>query len=366
MFTALRCFRQAVRTIPQATRTIPQAIRTSHQARIPRAGLLPRTGSLRQCRFASYQRFNPGNQKYSNFRPIARAQYVFRNYQRAILITGAAGGTFYVINLEEVPVSHRRRFNFISPELEKQLLAGAGYEEILQQYRGKILPQDHPQTQMVVRVVQRLLPAAGDLAGHDWEVHVIDEPSEKNAFVMPGGKVFVFTGILPICKDENGLATVLGHEIAHNVAHHMAERFSRNIYILPAIFVTAYVLDTSAQLSSTLVSLFLSLPNGRTQESEADYIGLRMMAESCYDPQAAVDFWERMKKAEQGAPPQFLSTHPSNYNRIEAIQRWVPEAKQRFADSGCSTTSSYMNQFQNTLSRPIQASQPTNEEDDFF
>lgn len=329
-------------------------------------------------RFASYQRFGQKPQ-YSNFGPFARVQYIWRNYQTPILITGAGGGTFYVLNLEEVPVSHRRRFNCISPELEKKLLAGQGYEEILQEFRGKFLPDHHPYTQMVARVVQRLLPAAEGLAGDEFVIHVIDDPRQQNAFVMPGGKVFVFTGILPICEDENGLATVLGHEIAHNIAHHVSERISRSVYLVPLIFFTAFLFDISGQLSSTIVDLFLGLPNGRVQESEADHIGLFLMAASCYDPSAAVGFWERMKKAEKGAPPQFLSTHPSSYNRIHAIQQWLPEAQRRFADSGCSTTSLYMNDFKNALSRSpmdqvstnddfstLRSNQTSGKDDDFF
>lgn len=225
-----------------------------------------------QQRFASYnyQRFDQrgGKQSWSNFGPTARAQYLWRNYQTPILITGAAGGTVYVINLEEVPVTHRRRFNIISPETEKKIMAD-GYEQVLGEYRGKILPANHPYTQLVARVVKRLLPSTGGLAGDDWAVHVIDEPRERNAFVMPGGKVFVFSGILPIAEDEDGLAAVLGHEIAHNVAHHSAERLSRSGFLAVIAFFGAYLFDVSGAASQTVVNLLLSLPNSRTQEAEA-------------------------------------------------------------------------------------------------
>ena len=231
---------------------------------------------------------------------------------------------------------------------------------------------------MVTRVVRRLL-ASSQQSDEDWEVHVIDDPKNVNAFVSPGGKVFVFTGILPICQDETGLATVLGHEIAHTLARHTAERVSRSVLLLPIIFVTAYVFDVSGQLSSTIVNLLLSLPNSRTQESEADHIGLVMMAASCYDPDAAVNFWDRMDKAEKqrgGTPPQFLSTHPSSYNRIGAIRGWLTEAKQKYNESNCSITASRFQDFNNTVSstqmiRPgstIAASQPSSrsDDDDFF
>jgi predicted Zn-dependent protease len=261
-----------------------------------------------------------------------------------------------VFNLEEVPVTHRRRFNVIGPDTEKQLGA-QGYDEMLNELRGKILPANHQYTQMVARVVELLLPSTHGLSASDeWRVHVIDDPQQKNAFVMPGGKVFVFTGLLPIAKDEAGLAAVLGHEIAHNVAHHMAERISGSIFIALAALITAYLFDVSGQLSNGIANLFLGLPNSRTQEMEADHIGLLMMAESCYDPEAAVDLWARMQQAEQFAPPQFLSTHPTSYNRRELIKKWLPEAKQKYEEGNCGVVSRYTSDFKDAFkSQPAQS-----------
>jgi len=319
-----------------------------------------------------YRRFGEEEgQQYSNFGPIYRAQYIWRNYQPIILVAGAGGGTFYFLNLEEVPVTHRRRFNIISPATEKKIMSG-GYEEILQEFQGKILPSNHPYTQMVARVVERLLPSAGALTDDEWRVHVIDDPNQKNAFVMPGGKVFVFSGILPICRDEDGLAAVLGHEIAHNVAHHAAERLSRSGFVLVAAILTSYVFDVSGRFSQSIVDMFLSLPNSRTQEAEADHIGLLIMAQSCYDPEAAVGLWQRMAEAEKYAPPQFMSTHPSSYNRMDTIRGWLPEAKAKFEESGCSVTSGYARKFKEAFQSPIARRQltahppPRSADDDYF
>jgi metalloendopeptidase OMA1, mitochondrial len=251
---------------------------------------------------------------------------------------------FYAANQEQVPITHRRRFNVVSPETEKQL-SEQGYNEILQQFRGKILPENHQYTQLVARVVERLLPSVGDLAGDEWRVHVIDEPDQKNAFVIPGGKVFVFTGILPICQDENGLAAVLGHEIAHNVAHHVSERMSQNFITMAFAIVASLVFDISGGLANSLGSLLLSMPNSRAQEMEADHIGLLIMAQSCYDPHSAIGLWTRMAEAEKGAPPQFLSTHPTSYNRRELIRGWMPEAESKYSESECSLTSRYAQDF---------------------
>lgn len=253
---------------------------------------------------------------------------------------GAGGCAVYFYNLEQVPITGRVRFNIVSPEIEKWMVKGE-YSQLLQQLNGKILPAEHPHTRLVVNVVERLLPSVQGLAGGEWRVHVIDDPKQKNAFVMPGGKVFVFTGLLPICHDEEGLAVVLGHEIAHNVAHHAAEKISHSAFLLPLMFAVSALFDLTGGTVQGLTNLIFIFPNSRTQEAEADRIGLTMMAQSCYNPEAAIPFWERMKDAEEAARPQFLSTHPSEYNRVKAINEWLPGAKDKFRQGGCGLTSSY-------------------------
>lgn len=152
------------------------------------------------------------------------------------------------------------------------------------------------------------------------------------------GKVFVFTDILPICENDDGLATVLGHEIAHNVAHHAAEKMSSYFVASALIYALAFFFDISGNLSNILIQLGSALPNSRKQETEADFIGLRMMARACYDPDEAVQFWERMERAAQFEPPQLLSTHPSSHNRVQKLQEWLPEARDQREMSECSST----------------------------
>ncbi|CEL05194.1 Putative Peptidase family M48 [Aspergillus calidoustus] len=256
-----------------------------------------------------------------------------------VMIGGVVGG-FYVYNTETVEMTGRRRFNCVS--LNQELKMGQeSYHEVLQQSRGHILPESHPVTIMVNRVLRRLIPQA-PIHDADWKVHVIHDDNMKNAFVLPGGKVFVYTGILPICKDEDGLAAVLGHEIAHVVARHHAERMSNNFITMGVVFLTAFLFDVSGQIPGLLLNLMYSLPNSRVQEAEADNIGLMMMSKACFNPEAAVGLWERMHKAEQMAPPQFMSTHPSSYNRMEAIQGWLDKAHAVYEDSGCFSLGNYM------------------------
>jgi predicted Zn-dependent protease len=262
----------------------------------------------------------------------------------------------------------------LSPETEKQILGDAGYKDLLREHRGKILPENHPNTRLVKRVVERLLPAVGDLGTEtEWVVHVIDEPNEKNAFVIPGGKVFVFSGILPICQDENGVATVLGHEIAHNIAHHTAERISRSFFVFVVALAATALFDVSGTTSRYITDLVLSLPNGRTQEAEADHIGLLLMARSCFDPNAAIGFWQRMAQAQQFSPPQFLSTHPTNHNREEAIRGWLPQAITIYESSECGNPSAYVREFKRAFQGPqVSAGRPPlnqgkgNDDDDLW
>ena len=149
------------------------------------------------------------------------------------------------------------------------------------------------------------------------------------------GKVFVFTNILPICKNDDGVATVLGHEIAHNVAHHAAEKMS-SFYVLTSVAILlAALVGVDERITQILLQLGFEMPNGRKQEIEADFIGLQMMAEACYDPEEAVRFWDRMEKAAEYEPPQILSTHPSSHNRQGKLKEWLPQAEDKRQQSDC-------------------------------
>ncbi|PSN74112.1 hypothetical protein BS50DRAFT_642291 [Corynespora cassiicola Philippines] len=284
-----------------------------------------------------YKRFQ-GAQNFL-FRWAAKPTF----YRDVGIITAGAAGVF-VWNLEEVPISGRRRFNIVSAELEASL-GKSSVDEVKQQYQGRFLPEYDSRVIRVKKVLDRLIPFAEAAGLHDtnWEVNVIDSP-EQNAFVVPGGKVFVFTGLLHLCQNEDSIAAVLGHEIAHVVAHHTAERVSQS----PLIFlgmVMLWAVDVSFMTSNLLLQLFLSWPASRKQEAEADYIGLMMMAEGCYRPEAAMEFWRKMEQLGQRGPPQILSTHPSHHNREEKIREWLPKAYEKAELSDCHATRTYADQF---------------------
>ncbi|KAL9097383.1 MAG: hypothetical protein Q9165_000278 [Trypethelium subeluteriae] len=242
-------------------------------------------------------------------------------------------------------VSGRRRFNIISPDEEKSF-AQQQYRQIIQEYRGRILPNGNPTVRTVRHVMEQLLPAVG-MDELNWEVYVIDS-EEKNAFVIPGGKVFVFTGILPVANNESRLATVLAHEIAHTLAHHTAERLSSSLAVYMPLIWICNLLGIPDIVSQLGVDLVLTKPGSRTQEAEADYIGMMLMAQACFEPEAAVELWEAMEREERkrgGVPPQFLSTHPSSLNRIQHVKEWMAEARQKQAESDCSGTLGYAQEF---------------------
>lgn len=276
-----------------------------------------------------------------------------------IVVAMLGAVAFYMMNLQTVPVSGRSRFNCY-PTSTVESVSEQQYKRIIydvERQGGRFLSDWDQRTQMVKRVMRRLIPVSG-MEDSAWEVRVIDDPNQANAFVLPGGKVFVFSGIIPIARSEDGLAAVLGHEIAHNLAEHIGERMSGqigvNILLGSVVLLTALwggALLGTQLFGGTLLDLLFSRPMGRRQESEADYIGLMMMAEACYDPEAALTFWQRMEAHSQGSPPEWMSTHPSNHNRIEKIKEWLPKAMEKRYESDCQGTANWANMFRNAMSQ---------------
>jgi predicted Zn-dependent protease len=227
----------------------------------------------------------------------------------------------------------RKQLLLIPPSQEMSLgLSSFG------QLKKEVPISKDPRANDLLQRVGRRISAVADLPGAQWEF-VVFESKEANAFCLPGGKVGVYTGILPITKDEAGLATVIGHEVAHAAAHHGAERMSEALLIqgggslLGAAVSSA---DPKVQALSMAAyglgsQLGRELPHTRAQESEADHIGLRYMARAGYNPEEAVAFWQRFSAYNQqaggGGTVWFLRTHPDDGTRIEQLKKWMPEAK---------------------------------------
>jgi predicted Zn-dependent protease len=239
-----------------------------------------------------------------------------------------------------VPITGRQQLSLIP----SSTLMSMSYQQYGEFLKTNKLSTDKAGTDQVKRVGTRIQGAveryfqqsgqADQLQGYKWEFTLV-ESKEVNAWCMPGGKVVVYTGILPVAKDETGLAVVMGHEIAHAIAGHGSERMSQELLAqFGAVALSTSMSQQPEQTRQLWMSVYGAgaqygalLPYGRLQESEADRLGLIFMAMAGYDPHEAVNFWERMAKMKGGQqPPEFLSTHPSDATRIAEIKKLIPEA----------------------------------------
>jgi len=252
--------------------------------------------------------------------------------------------SFVIISCSTVALTGRNQLNII-PSSEMLAASFQQYNEFMHANKTS---SDANNTRMVKRVglniqnaVQRYFAAnnmTDRLAGYSWEFNLIESP-DINAWCMPGGKVVVYTGILPFTQNESVLAVVMGHEIAHAVADHGSERMSHVLLTQLGGMALSEALSSQPQLTSGLLlglygigaQVGVLLPYSRVQESEADRLGLIFMAIAGYDPSVAVSFWERMAAEKQGQEPiEFLSTHPSDRTRIDDIKTHLPEAMKYF------------------------------------
>jgi metalloendopeptidase OMA1, mitochondrial len=266
-----------------------------------------------------------------------RVKVVRHSLALFVFVVGAALGS----GCSTVPVTGRSQLNLMSPSQEMQL-GLTSFEETKKQVP---ISQDAAARALVQKVGQRIAAvAAADMPNAQWEF-VVFESKEANAFCLPGGKVGVYTGILPITKDEAGLAAVLGHEIAHAVARHGGERMSEAMVVQTGGSLLGIGLANSdprilaaAQLAYGLgTKVGAELPHSRAQESEADHIGLIYMARAGYDPEQAVKFWERFAAFNQqqgGETPWFLRTHPLDEVRIQKLKEWMPAARAQMPATG--------------------------------
>lgn len=243
-----------------------------------------------------------------------------------------------------VPVTERRQLSLI-PSDQILSLSFEQYNKFLSEHK---MVTGNSESRMVKEVGKRISRAVEDymrengkedlLQGYAWEFNLVED-KQVNAFCMPGGKVIIYTGILSVTQNETGLATVMGHEIAHAIARHGNERMSHGLAAQLGGMALSVALSSKPQQTQQLfmqayglgAQVGVLLPYSRLQESEADEIGLIFMAKAGYDPRKAVDFWQRMEEQSgSGAPPEFLSTHPSHESRIEDIKEHLPTAMEYY------------------------------------
>jgi len=233
-----------------------------------------------------------------------------------------------------VPISGRKAFNIVPMDLENSLGAQS-YAEMLSKEK---VSSDPKSNEIVTRVGQRIAAVANQ-PDYKWEFKVIDS-NVQNAFCLPGGKIAVYKGLLPVAKNEAGLATVMSHEVVHAIARHGGQRISANLGLvggMVALQATALKNNSNAQYIMAALGLGaqvgLMLPYGRSHETEADEVGQILMARAGYDPSESVHFWERFGETTKGAGaavPEFLSTHPSSGKRVESLKEQLPKAQSEY------------------------------------
>lgn len=243
-----------------------------------------------------------------------------------------------------VPVTGRKQLNLV-PDFMIRELSFSQYDSVVNYSRT--LSQYDERAQMVTRVGLRIQKAVEtymhenkigkELKNFKWAFNTIDE-NVVNAWCMPGGKVVVYTGLLPVTQSEEGLAVVMGHEIAHAIARHGNERMSEGLLVNFGGLVLQEALKNKKQETQLLFlalymvgsNLAFSLPNSRMQESEADKLGLIFASMAGYNPDEAIPFWQRMSALNKTKTPEFLSTHPSDETRIRKLTALIPEIKEKY------------------------------------
>ena len=262
-----------------------------------------------------------------------------RSHSVRLILLATLAVVVLVAACATVPVTGRRQLSLI-PASQMHSMSYQQYGEVIQ---SSTLSSDAEKTAMVKRVgariqdaVERYMAERGlsdHLAGYAWEFNLI-ESDQVNAWCMPGGKVAFYTGILPVCGDETGIAVVMGHEIAHAIAEHGGERMSQGLLTQLGGMALSEALSSKPEQTRQLWMTAFAvgaqygamLPYSRLHESEADHMGLIFMAMAGYDPREAPVFWQRMAAGGGQKPPEFLSTHPSDETRVRKLQEAMPEA----------------------------------------
>ena len=250
-----------------------------------------------------------------------------------------------LFNCQTVPVSERQQL-ILLPESYINKQGEIAYRQFLQ--KANVVSKNNPQNKELQTIAKNIEQAIHQYfilenkpdptKKYNWEINLVEE-EQVNAWAMPGGKITFYTKILEIAENENGIATIMAHEMAHVVGKHGNERMSQALLIDVATSVaqtaTGTTLQGGAKTAYNLLKTYgIFLPFGRKQEAESDYLGLVFMIIAGYDPDETIRLWKRMAahtKEKGGSPPEFMSTHPSSESRIENFKKWIPEVKARYS-----------------------------------
>ena len=263
---------------------------------------------------------------------------------------------FLIVGCAKAPITGRTQIMMVSPQQE-QALGFQAEREILKKEK---ISTDKALNERIRRIGMRIAKATG--LNLDWKFYVIEKPDVPNAFCLANGHVFVYTGILKYADNDAQLATVMAHEIGHAIAHHVAEQVSMAMVTNAAATAAAIAIQhnvrSSGEQAAYMAALGLGanlgvvLPYSRMMESEADHIGLMLMAKACYDPREAIKFWEKFAK-KGNEPISYFSTHPSSEQRIEQLKELMPQAMKIYRENGCENGPSPAPASPSPLGRPV-------------
>ena len=257
---------------------------------------------------------------------------VWRTWSKWLLLAGSVT----MLGCTKVPVTGRKQFNVI-PE---SVMIGIGRQQFAQTLKDSRVERKTDDATVLQNVGRRISKVA-NRPTYKWRYALIDEP-QVNAWCLPGGYIGFYTGILPVLKNESGMAFVMGHEVGHAVARHSGERLSQQLAVFGGLAGLSVYLDQGTELNKTQRAVLLGamgagatvgviLPFSRKHESEADAIGMMYMASAGYPPAESIRVWERMAETSKGASlPPFLSTHPSHERRQKELKEWLPQARKRY------------------------------------
>ncbi len=291
-----------------------------------------------------------GQGRYEQQQGAPRRRGLFGNVRWWILIAFAGYAAFSWFSSKEVDPYTGEDAHYGATPQEESELGTQAYQQVLGEAQAQraLLPADNQTSQQIRQIAQRLVARVPqvaadlatlhqqptpDLSSYQWDVNVI-QSDEANAFCLPGGKIAVYTGLIPVAKNADAMAVVMGHEIAHALQRHGAQRMAQQKLVqMGQVAAGVSGMDQSMMSAIGAATQYsIVLPYGRKHETQADEVGLMLAAAACFNPEEAIPLWERMSELGGGArPPEFASTHPDPANRIQHLQSLMPQAKQFYA-----------------------------------